>query len=501
MNRKEFLALLGTGALTRGLAQSAPSAGAAEPTPTEGTPAAPAPVPAKKAPAAPLSVPRVQPGPAYLRAGPMLGHVGATEARLWIRATAAVPWSVQVGENPALEDAREVPGTALEPVSAETGVAVIEALQPATRYFYRILIEGRPQQVAPLPSFVTAPAAREKGRLRVAFGSCVGETIAAAAPAWAELAARRNLDAKEGGFDLLLLLGDNHYANSTDVERLRTYYTAHRLSAGWRELAAHMPIYAIWDDHDFGPDNSDGTQEGKAHSLQVFREFWANPGGGEAEHLGCYFSFQRGDTQFFMLDGRYHRSPNATPDAPDKTMFGAAQLAWLKRELLASRATFKILANGSEWESFGSNDSYSLFRHERDALFAWIDEQRIEGVILLSGDRHFTSGYHVLGRFLELSSSPLGSSNARLRPNPERFTGHDEGSLWMILELDSTGAEPSAAYEIWQAGGGLLERRLILWAQLHGREKIALSPAPLRSRRYPALPTVPATSAAAEKPA
>ena len=423
----------------------------------------------------------------------MLGHVGPNEARLWIRATAPTAWSVQFGESATLENAREIQGPSLVADSANTGTAVLDGLNPGTRYFYRVLIEGRPQQVAPLPSFVTPHAVGTKERIRIAFGSCVGDTIAAAAPAWAELAARRDMGPKAGGFDLLLMLGDNHYANSTEPEKLRTYYTVHRLSAGWRELTAHVPTYAIWDDHDFGPNNSDGTEPGKEDSLRVFREFWANPAVGETNNPGCYFTFQRGDTQFFMLDGRYHRSPNKAPARPEKTMFGEAQLAWLKRELLASKATFKLLANGSEWETFGSDDSYSLFRHERDAFFQWIDEQKIEGVILLSGDRHFSSAYHVLGRFVELSSGPFGSGNARLRPNPERFSGHDEGALWMVLDLDTTGAVPTAVYELWQAGGGLLERRALSWGQVQHREPIAPSAAPLRPPRYAPLPnTTPA---------
>ncbi|MDB6152200.1 MAG: hypothetical protein JWL90_653, partial [Chthoniobacteraceae bacterium] len=187
-------------------------------------------------------------------------------------------------------------------------------------------------------------------------------------------------------------------------------------------------------------------------------------------------------------------SPDKAPDTAEKTMFGAAQLAWLKRELLASKAVFKILANGSEWQTFGSDDSYSIYRQERDPFLAWIDEQKIEGIIFLSGDRHFSSAYHILNRFVELSSGPFGSTNARLRPNPERFSGYDEGSLWMILDIDTTGAQPQLAYELWLGGGGLLERRSLTWDQLHGKEPIAASPAPLQPARWPTRPATPKTA-------
>lgn len=484
MTRKEFLTLLAAGSASQALAQ-APVA----------TPPAATPAPAAKPKVPPLKLPPIQPGPPYLLAGPMLGHAGPNEARIWIRATASVPWSVRISESAALADAREFTGPAANDESGCTAVAIIDGLKPATRYFYAVSLDGRAQTVAPLPSFVTAPEPGAKGRQRIAFGSCVGDTIASAAPTWGELAARRVMDAKSGGFELLLMLGDNHYANTTEIPKLRTYYTAHRLSAGWRDLTARTPVYAVWDDHDYGPNNSDGTQKGKEDSLRIFHEFWANAPCADAANDGCYFTFTRGAAQFFMLDCRFHRSPNAKPDGPEKTMWGAKQLAWLKRELLASRATFKILAQGSEWETFGSEDSFGKFLHERDAFFAWIDEQKIEGVVLLSGDRHFSAGYHVRKRFLELSSSPLGSGNARLGGNAERFTGWDDGRMWMVLDLDTSGASPAFAYELWKTGGGMLERRAFTWAQLHGREPIALSPSPLvppRATPKPAAPPIPA---------
>jgi alkaline phosphatase D len=269
------------------------------------------------------------------------------------------------------------------------------------------------------------------------------------------------------------------------VEKLRTYYTAHRLTAGWREMSAHRPVYAIWDDHDYGPNNSDGTEKAKADSLRVFREFWANPGSGESENPGCYFTFQRGDVQFFMMDGRYHRSPDKMKDGPAKTMFGTAQLEWLKRGLRASTAAVKILANGSEWQSFGSIDSYAAYRTERDALLKWISDQKTEGVVLMSGDRHFCACYQVLGRFVELVSSPLGSRNALLLPDTERFSGHDQGCMWMVLDIDTTGPAPVLCYEIHQAGGGMLERRTLSWDEVNGRAAIAPSSMPLRSPRRP----------------
>jgi alkaline phosphatase D len=443
---------------------------------TEPVPA-PKPKPARAA-REPLVLPPVQPGPPYLLAGPQFGHVGPHEARVWVRATAPGAWAVKYARAEEPDAWHTVAGPELTGDSGQTGIAVLTRLAPATTYLYQIIYDGREQLARPLPTFTTAPPAGTDGRLRVAFGSCVGHPIAAAAPTWAELAQRRFGSAEQGGFDLLLMLGDNHYADTTDLHVLRTYYTAHRLSPGWRQLAATTPIYAIWDDHDYGPNNSDGTEAGKDQSLRAFREYWANPSAGQAEDPGCYFTFRRGAVQFFLLDGRYHRTPNATPDGPGKTMLGKAQLAWLKHELKASEAKVKIIANGSEWQSLSTNDSWAAFRTERDALLGWMEAEKIEGVLFLSGDRHFSAAYHVLNRWVEVTAGPVGSGNAKLGANAERIFGHDDGRLWGVIEVDTTVSPPRVAAEIWQTAHSRRLRREFTWAQLHGREPIAKDPWP-----------------------
>jgi alkaline phosphatase D len=472
ITRKEFLLTIPAAALVPA------SLGAETEAKAEATPA-----PTKKPEAKPLTLPPVQPGPPYLQAGPQLGHVAHDHALLWVRATAAVPWKVIVSEMGNSPATREYAGPELIQESGLTGMVKLDGLKPATRYIYEVVLDGRTQTARPLPCFTTAPEPDQPIKMRIALGSCVGDTLAAAAPAWAELAARQSMKPEQGAFDLLLMLGDNHYANTTEAEKQRVYYTAHRLTGSWRELAAQSPIYAIWDDHDYGPNDSDGTQKGKEESLRIFKEYWANPSFGEPDNPGCYYRFTRGDVQFFMLDCRYYRSPNKAKDGPEKTMLGAKQLEWLKRELSASKARIKLLATGSEWETFSSEDSWKSFRTERDAFFAWIEEQKIEGIILLSGDRHFAAAYHVVGRFVELSGGPFGSNNAAMKPNRERFTGWDEGRLWFILDLDTTKPEPAVAVELWQAGGGRLDRRVLTWDQVNGRAKIAPSPFPLKPAR------------------
>jgi alkaline phosphatase D len=421
------------------------------------------------------------PGTPFLHAGPAVGHVTADTARLWAKASSAAGLSFKVGPSADLSDGRVVNGPPLDEAGSFTGQVEVDGLEPATRYHYVPLLDGTPALARPYPSFVTAPGPGAAGRLRVAFGSCVGPRGHNAAAAFGEMAARRD-------FDLLLMLGDNHYGDTTDPDRLRDYYFMQRTVGGFEEVIRHTPTYAIWDDHDYGPNNSDGTAQGKEDSLRVFRQWWANPAYGEPGNPGCYYRFGRGGVDFFMLDVRYHRTPNRTPDDDAKTMLGKRQLAWLKAGLKDSKAKFKVVGSGSEWQTMTQPDCWSSFLRERQGIFDHITANEIEGVVLLSGDRHFTAGYQILGRHLEFTSGPLGSGNATLQPNPERFTGADEGKLWAVLELDTAADPPALHYEIWQAGGGLLERRALSYDEVNGRARIVPSPTPLLPARMEAKP-------------
>lgn len=416
------------------------------------------------------------PGPAYLHAGPMVGHVTDTTVRLWAKASNLGRLAFKIGRQPDLVDGRVLEGPALEELSSFTGQVLVEGLQASTRFYYAPLIDGAPALARPYPSFTTAPPPAHRGPLRVAFGSCVGRRGHFAAAAFGEMAAR-------GNFDLLLMLGDNHYGDTTDPALLRDYNHMLRTVTGFEKLIREKPTYAIWDDHDFGPNNSDGTTVGKEDSLCVFQEWWANPSYGEEGNPGCYHRFSRDGVDFFMLDCRYHRTPNKTPEDGSKTMLGARQLQWLKEGLATSKAAFKIVPCGSEWQTLTQPDCWSSFARERQEIFDHITSNKIEGVILLSGDRHFTAGYQIQSRHLEFTSGPLGSGNATLMENPERFTGADEGKLWAVLDLDASASPPSFHYEVWQAGSGLLERRQLSYDEVSGRGRIAPSPLPLMPER------------------
>ena len=408
----------------------------------------------------------------HLALGPMIGHVSPTDARVWVQSSGPARVRVRFSMAADLEHAVRASGPALKEESGFMGHVVLEGLQPSTRYYYSVALNGREAMLPPYPSFTTAPEEGSAGHVRFGFVSCVGYHGYGSTAGFADMA-RTNLD-------LLLMLGDNVYSNTNDPAVQRKSFADQRGTGGWRGLAPRVPVYAIWDDHDYGPDNSDGTMPGKEKSLRTFQELWANPSYGEPDNPGVYYRFSRGAVDFFMLDGRYYRDPNNATNLPHKTMLGGKQVDWLKRELAKSKATFKVIASGGEWQAYGTEDSWRSFKQERDDLLRFLSEKPIEGVLLLSGDRHFTGGYQVEGKWIEITTGPLGSDPATAKNSPEAFLNLSatKGHFYCVYDLDTAARPPTATLEVYRVGDGRVERRTFTWDEIRGATKLKLLPPP-----------------------
>ena len=194
--------------------------------------------------------------------------------------------------------------------------------------------------------------------------------------------------------DFMVWLGDNVYYREPDwftrtgmVHR----YTHTRSLPEMQPLLASTAHYAIWDDHDYGPDNSDGTWINKEMAWEVFRDFWGNPTFGINGKKGCTTMFQYNDADFFLLDNRYNRAPNRCSTC-ERTSLGKEQVEWLIGSLANSRAPFKFIAIGGQVLSSDNHEESAFhdFPAERDSIISRIEKEGIKGVIFLTGDKHFT---------------------------------------------------------------------------------------------------------------
>ncbi|MFZ1560488.1 MAG: alkaline phosphatase D family protein [Saprospiraceae bacterium] len=188
--------------------------------------------------------------------------------------------------------------------------------------------------------------------------------------------------------DLMVWLGDNTYLREGDYESRSGIYYRNSHTRSLPELQPFLSStahYATWDDHDFGPNDSDWTYPLKHHSLAAFKDFWPSESYGAGHTEGITSSFIHNDCQFIMLDGRWYR----TVDKENGTILGEQQKYWLKESLLYSTARFKFICVGGQFLSdFAGFENFANYKDERQEIIDFLDENNIKGVVFLTGDRH-----------------------------------------------------------------------------------------------------------------
>ncbi len=183
-----------------------------------------------------------------------------------------------------------------------------------------------------------------------------------------------------------LWLGDNVYFNKPDWQNestMRDAYTKRFQGDAVQMLLHSSRQLAIYDDHDYGPNDSDSSFAGKRESAQVFAEFWLETPTQVDRYHDIRWSERYGDVLMVGLDDRAHRGPVGT------VILGKEQLAWLAAQLDANKdASIVFIAVGSqvlnEAEVF---ENYSRFPAERDELLALCARAEMP-VVFLTGDRH-----------------------------------------------------------------------------------------------------------------
>ena len=147
--------------------------------------------------------------------------------------------------------------------------------------------------------------------------------------------------------------GETILSDKTVLQAFRNKYSR-VFNENFQRLTASIPLMAMWDDHDYGKDNSDGTYPYKEEAKRVFKESYpVYPF--EVENGGIYYKFSIADVDVFVLDARWYRSPMQNEDGEDKKMLGDEQLVWLLNGLKGSKAAFKIVFSSVSLNDYGGS--------------------------------------------------------------------------------------------------------------------------------------------------
>lgn len=374
-----------------------------------------------------------------LQSGPMLGYVEMREVALWVqtKSEAEVKFRYYPIDKP--EEVHYTVAHQTQKDVAFVAKIIADEVMPGVEYHYDLFINGERVQL----DYPTQFKARTLWQWRtdppeftMALGSCfyVNEPKfdRPGTPYGGDYFIFERIAEKKP--DLMLWLGDNTYLREADWNTQTGIYHRHTHSRSIPELQsllASTAHYAIWDDHDYGPNDSDRSFPYKHITEKAFNLFWANPNTNATGLGGITGTFQWEDCEFYLLDNRYHRSPNAE-QAADKQMWGREQLNWMLDHMQSSNAPFKFVATGGQvLHAAAVYENVENYPAEKAYLLAEIARRNIKGVIFLTGDRHHTELTKLERRgsypLYDLTVSPLTSGTHK--PSDEGNHLQVEGSL------------------------------------------------------------------------
>jgi alkaline phosphatase D len=244
--------------------------------------------------------------------------------------------------------------------------------------------------------------------------------------------------------DLFLFLGDNIYADTSDMAVMRAKYNGLKQSNFFRQLQAKTEFLATWDDHDFGPNDGGANYPMRQQSQQQFFDWLDEPADSpRRKQEGVYYAKTFGPegkrVQVILLDTRYFRSPlkkgkhdivpsggNYVPDEdPQSTMLGDDQWKWLEQKL-QEPAQLRLICSSVQFvPSAHGGECWANFPLERQRMLDMIARTKAAGIVFLSGDRHWCefsrmdgpSGYPLY----DFTASSMTQVHPRGTPTPNTY--------------------------------------------------------------------------------
>lgn len=215
--------------------------------------------------------------------------------------------------------------------------------------------------------------------------------------------------------DLLVLLGDLAYmAQEKDVHGVDIWNHPHLDSMfkrqfnekHFRSLIEKVPYMAVWDDHDFGPNDSRGAnaeglmEDRRDKSRRLFKKHLAGAVNNNWPHVHC--AWEVGDVKVILLDCRYYRTD---PHVAGATILGDEQEAWLAKELVHQKR-FTVVGCGIPLGGGpGYLDGWGAYPEAQQRLVAML--RSVPRLLYVAGDAHKNRFYRREG-FFEVISSGIG---------------------------------------------------------------------------------------------
>jgi alkaline phosphatase D len=379
-----------------------------------------------------------------LKSGPMVGYSEMKEAVIWLQTEKEASVFVEYYSADEKTTVLRSESYPTKKENAFTCHVLLDQLQPGKKYFYSVFIDQKKINFSYETSFTSKKLWlwRENAPdFSFALGSCTyinEEALDRPGKGYgSNYSIFEAINSKNP--DIMLWMGDNIYLREADWDTKTGIYHRYSHSRSIKELQpllAKTQNFAIWDDHDFGPNDGDRSFYNKYMTQQAFKDFWANKSYGldANQKEGTCSTFSWSDAEFFLLDNRFFKSPNDRKSG-EKTILGKQQLEWLIDALASSKAAFKIIAIGGQvLNSSARFENYECYKEEKNYLLEQIKSNEIRGVVFLSGDRHFTElskiSVSATQQIYDWTVSPL-TSNIATSYKEDTNVNRVEGSLFV----------------------------------------------------------------------
>lgn len=244
--------------------------------------------------------------------------------------------------------------------------------------------------------------------------------------------------------DLFIFMGDNIYADTTNMTVMRAKYDALKNSRFYQGLKKKAPILATWDDHDYGMNDGGGNFPFKQGAQQEFYHWLDEPSDSpRRKQEGVYDAHIYGPTgrrvQVILLDTRYFRSPLARGDHgiepsggpyiptqnTNTTMLGETQWRWLEEQLKQPAEVRWVISSIQFVPELAGCEAWANLPHEKVRMLELLKQTKANGVLFLSGDRHWCEFSKMDGRagypLYELTASAMTQVHPRGTPTPNKY--------------------------------------------------------------------------------
>jgi alkaline phosphatase D len=395
--------------------------------------------------------------PAFVRSRPVLTHgiqsgdVTSRTGLVWARADRPSRMLVEVARTPRFHGARRISGPVLTPDHDFAGKVLLKGLPPGKEAFYRVTLEDLDSpgvRSEPLTgTFRTAPNDRrdvsfawsgdlagqgwginpDLGGYRIFaaiealdpdFFLCSGDIVYADGPLAAKVAL-------PGGRTWSNIVTDEKSKVAETLDEYRGQFAYNLLDENLRSMASRVAQVNQWDDHEVRnnwfpgqviPDSDTRYSEKRIDVLAarakqaMFEWLPITPSQGDDEGR-VYRKISHGPLlDVFVVDMRTYKDANDDDryTDPARGLLGRTQRAWLKRELAASTATWKIVAidlplglvvpdpqvGGIEGVAQGDGGAPLGRELEFADVLQAAHRDGVENIVFLTADVHYTAAHH-----------------------------------------------------------------------------------------------------------